>query len=80
VVAEEAAEPVAVEEAAESTARHADALSSADSAVAGLTEDAKDVGADTVTAALATLADERDSGAITEEEFEARKQDLLDRL
>lgn len=69
-----APEPVAA------TTSHADALGSIDSTVGGLTEEAKDVGADTLTAALASLADERDSGAITEEEFETRKQALLDRL
>ena len=59
---------------------HADALGSIDATVGGLTDEAKDAGADTVTAALAALADERDSGAITEDEFQARKQELLDRL
>ena len=37
-------------------------------------------GAEAVTEALARLADLRDSGAITEADFEAKKQDLLDRL
>jgi hypothetical protein len=59
---------------------HADALDSIDATVGGLTDEAKDVGADTLTTALATLADERDAGAITDEEFESRKQELLDRL
>ena len=37
-------------------------------------------GAAAVTEALARLADLRDSGAITEADFEAKKQELLDRL
>jgi len=37
-------------------------------------------GAEAVTETLARLADLRDSGAITEADFEAKKQDLLDRL
>ena len=37
-------------------------------------------GAEAVTEALARLADLRDSGAITEADFEAKKQELLDRL
>ena len=48
--------------------------------MSGLTDEATDAGADSVTGALASLADERDSGAITEEEFEARKAELLGRL
>lgn len=38
------------------------------------------VGAEAVTEALAKLADLRDSGAITDADFEAKKQELLDRL
>jgi hypothetical protein len=67
-------------DAAEPATTHADALDTVDSSVGGLTEDAKGSGADSVTAALAGLADERDSGAITEEQFETRKRELLDRL
>jgi membrane protein YdbS with pleckstrin-like domain len=77
---EDASEAVATAASGTAGTSHAEALSSIDSTIGGLTEDATDVGADTVTAALATLADERDSGAITEEEFETRKQELLDRL
>ncbi len=38
------------------------------------------VGAEAVTEALSKLADLRDSGAITQADFEAKKQELLDRL
>ncbi len=37
-------------------------------------------GVEAVTEALAQLADQRDSGAISEEDYESRKQELLDRL
>ena len=59
---------------------HAAALDVVDSSVGTLTDDAKGSGADSVTSALASLADLRDSGAITTEEFETRKQELLERL
>ena len=44
------------------------------------TRDAAPVGAESVTTALASAAALRDSGAITEAEFEAKKQELLDRI
>ncbi len=56
------------------------ALDQADSAIGGLTQGADGSGADSVTSALARLAELRDSGAITAAEFESRKQELLDRL
>jgi hypothetical protein len=56
------------------------ALQDADAAIGGLTDSASGSGADSVTSAIARLAELRDSGAITAEEFESRKQDLLDRL
>ncbi len=56
------------------------ALDDADSKVGGITADAKGSGADSVTSAIARLAELRDAGAITAEEFDTRKQELLDRL
>ncbi|MEZ4597336.1 MAG: SHOCT domain-containing protein [Chloroflexota bacterium] len=41
---------------------------------------AKGSGADSATSALARLAELHDTGALTDEELEARKQELLDRL
>jgi membrane protein YdbS with pleckstrin-like domain len=59
---------------------HTAALDEVDTALAGIADGAKGTGAEAVTAALARLADLRDTGAITAEEFESRKQELLDRL
>jgi membrane protein YdbS with pleckstrin-like domain len=70
------AAPVAPVAAAEAPAA---ALADIDSVIAAPETEAA-TGAAAVTEALARLADLRDSGAITEEDFEAKKQDLLDRL
>ncbi|MFN8518827.1 MAG: SHOCT domain-containing protein [Chloroflexota bacterium] len=56
------------------------ALDDADSKVGGIASEAKGSGADSVTAAIARLAELRDAGAITAEEFDVRKRELLDRL
>jgi hypothetical protein len=56
------------------------AIDQVDSSIGGLTEGAQGAGADSVTSAIAELAELRDSGALTAEEFETRKQELLDRL
>lgn len=56
------------------------ALDDVDSRIGGIGEDAKGSGADSVTSAIARLAELHDSGAITDDEFETRKQELLDRL
>lgn len=69
----ETAEPVA-------PGGHMAALDDVDSKLGDIGEDAKGTGADSVTSAIATLAELRDSGAITNEEYETRKQELLDRL
>ena len=54
-------------------------LADIDSVIADTDAEAA-TGAAAVTEALARLADLRDSGAITDEDYEAKKQELLDRL
>jgi hypothetical protein len=71
-VVPEAAAPIASEASAA-------ALAGIDSVIAAPETEAV-TGAEAVTEALARLADLRDSGVITEADFEAKKQDLLDRL
>ena len=73
-----ALEPV-VEAAAAAPEAPAPELAEIDSVIEAPDTEAA-TGAAAVTEALARLADLRDSGAITEEEFEAKKQDLLGRL
>jgi membrane protein YdbS with pleckstrin-like domain len=87
------AAPESVSEVVDATAATADeshdpdakggymaALDQVDSTMDGLTEGAKGSGSDSVTTAIARLAELRDSGAITAEEFDTRKQELLERL
>jgi len=78
----EDAPEAAAETAAEATGTggHVAALQDVDATIGGLTDSATGSGADSVTSAIASLAELRDSGAITAEEFESRKQDLLERL
>ncbi len=75
-----ATQAVAASPIESSSGDHVAALDQADSAIGGLTQSADGSGADSVTSALARLAELRDSGAITAAEFESRKQELLDRL
>lgn len=59
---------------------HVAAIQEVDATIGGLTEKASGSGADAVTSAIASLAELRDTGVITAEEYEERKQALLDRL
>lgn len=59
---------------------HIAALAQADASVAATSTAEGPLGADAITDAIARLATLRDAGAITAEDFEAKKQELLDRL
>ncbi|MBX3032036.1 MAG: PH domain-containing protein [Chloroflexi bacterium] len=59
---------------------HMTALAQADASVAATSTADGPLGADTITDAIARLATLRDSGALTDEDFETKKQELLDRL